>query len=507
MGVASPASPGTINFSINQSAVNALSAGLYYGTIRVTSSGVIDSPQDFQVVLNVGPAASEVIPDPEAAGLVFIGSGAGLPGQTPAQTIQLFGSSAASIEFQTSPTTIDGSGWLAVTPRMGSASASSPAQVSVAANPAGLGPGVYRGGVGFAYASSVRTVNVTLIVPPGASCTGTQLVATQTGLVSNFSVPASLPVPVAIQLRDTCGNTIGNAQIVTTFSNGDPPLVLSPVDTVNGIYSGTWTPLNTQSQVTLLTTASAPGYTTATTLTPGQVAPDAAPALVPNGTLDVFNPQVGAGLAPGNIVQIYGSGLAGQATSSTVLPLPTAVNGTSLTIGGLNAPLYYVSPGQINAQVPFELAAGNQYHVVVNTNGALTTPQPIQLMQADPAVLQYNSGEVVAQHHDGTLIQSSSPAVPGEFVTVYLSGLGVTNGPVASGAPSPGNPLANVADPPTLTLNGAQVPVLFGGLTPTLVGLYQIDFQVPQPLANGNYTLSIAQSGTSSNNTVLPVKN
>jgi len=243
------------------------------------------------------------------------------------------------------------------------------------------------------------------------------------------------------------------------------------------------------------------------TQTPGQVAPDAAPALAPNGTLDVFNPQIGAGLAPGNIVQIYGSGLAGPATASTVLPLPTAVNGTSVTIGGLNAPLYYVSPGQINAQVPFELAAGGQYEVVVNANGALTTPQTIQLTQAEPAVLQFNSGAAVAQHHDGTLVQSSSPAAPGEFITIYLSGMGATNGPVASGAASPGNPLASVADTATLALNGAQVPVLFEGLTPTLVGLYQIDFQVPQPLANGNYTLSIAQSGTVSNNTVLPVRN
>ena len=206
-------------------------------------------------------------------------------------------------------------------------------------------------------------------------------------------------------------------------------------------------------------------------------------------------------------MQIYGSGLAGTATAPTALPLPSAVNGTSVTIGGLPAPLYYVSPGQINAQIPFELTAGGQYQVVVNANGALTTPQTIQLTQADPAVLQFNSGAVVAQHHDGTLIQDSSPAVPGEFVTIYLSGMGATNGPVPSGAASPGSPLASVADTATLTLNGAQVPVLFQGLTPTLVGLYQIDFQVPRTLANGNYTLSIAQSGTVSNNTALPVKN
>jgi uncharacterized protein (TIGR03437 family) len=527
-GAASPASPGTVSFSIDQSAASALPAGLYYGTIRVATTGAVDSPRDFQVVLSISPAATKVVPDPEPAGLLFISSGAALP----PQTIQLFASSTSAIDFQTAASVIDGSGWLSVTPATGSTLASSPAQISVTASAADLNPGVYRGSVSFAFATStVRTVNVTLIVEgapgttsdaspaggssngkaspaaSGSACAGAQLVPTQTGLVSNFSAPASWPTPLAITLVDTCGNPVGSAQIVTTFSNGDPPLVLSAIDTASGLYSATWTPRNTSSQVTILARASAPGYSNVTTQIAGQVAPNTVPVLAQNGTLDIFHPQVGAGLGPGNIVQIYGSGLAGQATAPAVLPLPTEVNGTSVIIGGVTAPLFYVSPGQINAQIPFELAAGNQYQLIVSANGALTTPQPIQLTPAVPAILQFNSGEVVAQHQDGTLIQDSSPAAPGEYVTIYLTGLGATDIAVPSGAPSPSSPLANVLDTPVVTLNDNQVLLQFAGLTPGAVGLYQINFQVPQPLGDGNYTLLIAQSGTVSNQTILPVMN
>ena len=159
-------------------------------------------------------------------------------------------------------------------------------------------------------------------------------------------------------------------------------------------------------------------------------------------------------------------------------------------IGGVEAPLYYVSPSQINAQIPFELTAGNQYQVIVNANGALTTPQPIQLTQAVPAILQFTSGAVVAQHQDGTLISDTAPAAPGEYITIYLSGLGATNPPVASGVASPSNPPATVVDTPVLTLNTTTIPVSFAGLAPGFVGLYQINFQVPAPLADGNYELA-----------------
>jgi uncharacterized protein (TIGR03437 family) len=78
---------------------------------------------------------------------------------------------------------------------------------------------------------------------------------------------------------------------------------------------------------------------------------------------------------------------------------------------------------------------------------------------------------------------------------------------VPSGAPSPLSPLARVMENPLMTLNGAATPALFIGLTPGLVGLYQVNFQVPAQLQDGDYTLLISASGTVANKTILPVKN
>ena len=215
---------------------------------------------------------------------------------------------------------------------------------------------------------------------------------------------------------------------------------------------------------------------------------------------------MGAGLGPGNIIQIYGTNLASLQSTPAVLPLPTSVSGTSVIIGGVQAPLFYVSPTQINAQIPFGLVAGNQYQLLVNANGALTTPLALQLNAGAPAILNFSSGAVVAQHLDGTLVLPASPATPGEYIIMYSSGLGATDITVASGAASPSNPPANVTVQPVLTLNGNPVNLLFAGLTPGLVGLYQINFQVPPTLTTGNYTMVLTQAGTPSNTTVLPVK-
>ena len=192
-------------------------------------------------------------------------------------------------------------------------------------------------------------------------------------------------------------------------------------------------------------TATAPGFAPATVQISGAVAPNVAPTLNVNGTLDAFAiaAEPGVSIAPGTIVAIYGAGLAGQ-TSSGTLPLMTNLGGTSVIIGGIAAPLYFVSPGQINAQVPFELTAGQPYQLIVSANGALTTPQTIQLGTVTPGIAEYPSGYALAQHNaDGSLITDASPAKPGEYVIIYLLGMGPTTVPVASGAVSPSSPLAS----------------------------------------------------------------
>ncbi len=520
-GSSTATAPGAVSYSIDQTTAAALGPGAYYGTIRVASSNGVNSPQDFQVVLNVTAAAQKQQPNPTPAGLIFVTTVNGAP---PAQIDEVFASSAEAVSYQASASTVDGFAWLSVIPVTGTTSASAPAQTSISVSPDGLATGVYLGSVSYSLsAAAVRTVNVTLVVVDAtaptvsqrgagssaaaqAVCIATQIVPTQTGLVNNFSASASTPTPVEIGLVDDCGNPVTTGQIVTTFSNADSPLVLNLENSSSGLYSGTWTPLTSGSQVIVTATATAPGFVAATARISGAVMPNVAPALAPNGTLHVFTPEVGAPLAPGTIVQIYGSSLATQTMAATAAPLPTNLGGTSVIVGGLPVPLFFVSPAQVNAQLPFELAPGQPYQVIVSNNGALSTPESIQSIAATPGVASLPSGYADAQHaSDGSAVTQASPAKPGEYIVIYLAGMGPTTIPVPSGAEAPSNPLARTVAAPTITLNSEPVSFLFSGLTPGLAGLYQIDLQVPADAQDGDLSLVVNQPGFQGSPVILPV--
>jgi uncharacterized protein (TIGR03437 family) len=332
-------------------------------------------------------------------------------------------------------------------------------------------------------------------------------VPTQTGLVTNFAAPAAWPTPLEIQLSTNCGNPVTNGQVVATFSNGDPPLSLTLANASTGRYSGTWTPRGTGSQVTILAKATAPGFPAATAQIAGAVIPNVAPVLAHNGTLHVFNPQVGAPLAPGTIVEIFGSSLASQTVLNSVIPLPKNLGGTSVIIGGIEAPLFFVSPFQVNAQIPFELAPGQPYQVIVNANGALTTPDSLQSTTAAPGIASLPTGFANAQHSaDSTSITEASPAKPGEFIILYLAGMGATDHLVASGASAPTDPLARATVPPSVTLDSQPVQFFYAGLTPGLAGLYQINLQIPVDAKDGDLNLVVNQGEFQGGTVILPVR-
>lgn len=513
-GSSTATAAGTVSYAIDPVAASQLTAGIYYGTIRVTSSSATNSPQDYQVSLAVGPPTSLPTPVPLPFGLLYY------TGSTAPKSVSVFSSSAAPTAYQASAATSDGANWLSVSPNTGTASSSAPGASTVSMNTAGLSRGIYTGLVNYAFsADAVRSVNVVLIVtgPSGSSesgltplaassCTPAQLVLTQIGLPGNFQLLSSLPAPVGVLLTDNCGAPVNNAQVTASFTNGDAGITLSPVDSVSGIYYGTWVPLAVSPQVSVVATATASGLAAGAAKTNGIVAQNPGPVLTQNAVLHVYNPLIGGAVAPGTILQIYGSNLAGAPVTSSTLPLPTTLGGTSVSIGGIPAPLYYVSPTQINAQAPFELVPGNQYQVVANVNGALTAPQTVAVIPGIAGIAAFPNGQIVAQHLDGTLISEASPAQPGSYVVMYLAGLGALDTPVPTGAASPLNPLAHPSVPPVLTLNGAPQPLQFVGLTPGLVGLYQINFQVPAGTPNGDMKLVVTYPGSPAGNAViLPV--
>jgi uncharacterized protein (TIGR03437 family) len=531
-GTSTPGQPGTISYSFNSAAAS-LAAGIYAGIIQVSSDGAGNTPVNFVVALTVTAVAAPVVPFPSPGGLLFLTT----VGNNPApKTVTVRVNSANTVSFQASPN----QPWLSVA-STGTASTAAPGSSSVSVNVTGLVAGLYIGQVGYQTSSgSPRAVTVVLVVLPAgrtlgtsaapvqvsglggglhpsaftpqATCTPTTLFVAQTGLVDNFQQPTALPTPLSVIVIDDCGSLVTNANVTVTFSNGDAPIPLSAAAQVaaSGVYSGTWTPTNPGSQVSVKATAALTGLTSASAIVTGQVTSSGLPILTKNSTTNVYSAVLGAGIAPGTLVMMYGVNLAPAAAQATSIPLPTSLAGTSVTIGGIAAPLYYVGPTQINAEVPVELVPGNQYQVIVTSNGAVTVPDLIQVSAVSPGVASGLSGLAVAQHAANyATITEANPAKPGEYVTLYLSGLGATTVAVADGAASPSDPpgLAYASVQPTLTLNGTPVPISFAGLTPTLVGLFQINFQLPANTPNGDSQLVVTQSGVSNGAVILPVHN
>ncbi len=524
-GTATNSAPGEIAF---QAKSEGLPKGAYYALLSISAPEPFDSPLDFLVVLDVEDASAPPVPDTYPSGLVYAATGSANP---PSQPVLVYTSSDKPVAYQLAVDTESGGNWLSVTPMSGMLATLSPAQLSVSVNPGDLPPGIYRGGVNISISNlEVRTVNVTLIVPASGaasaaatssahpasratatpaqsgSCTPANLVLTETGLPGNFSTPAAWPSFLAVQLADDCGNPVKDGYVIADFSNGDPPLSLSLSDISMPVYSATWTPVNPVTELTITMQATAPGLNPASTQLVGGVSATPYPILSQNSTVNNLNQQPGAPLAPGTIVAIYGSALAPGNTTASGAP-PTVLGGSSVVIGGELAPIFFVSANQINAQLPTDLLPGQQYQVLVLANGGYSSPDTINIDPATPGVERQTNGQVIAQHQNASLVTPDSPAKPGEYLVVYLAGMGLTNPLVAAGVLSPASPLASVDIAPTVTLDGQPVSVQFAGLTPGLVGFYQINFQVPKNAKTGSLELQIVQMGAASNTSVLIVGN
>ena len=173
-----------------------------------------------------------------------------------------------------------------------------------------------------------------------------------------------------------------------------------------------------------------------------------------------------------------------------------------VVVGGVDAPLYFLSPGQLNIQIPYELSPLSTYQIVAIVNNAVSNPQSIDLVAQVPGITSFADGRLIAQHADFTLVSASSPAKPGEILVMYLAGMGFTSTPVRSGTLSPAT---QVTVPAKVTVDGINAEVFYAGLTPGGIGLYQINFRVPTSVKADNVKVQVIQGPSSSNVTTLPV--
>jgi uncharacterized protein (TIGR03437 family) len=199
------------------------------------------------------------------------------------------------------------------------------------------------------------------------------------------------------------------------------------------------------------------------------------------------------------------------------LPLPMAIDGVNVSFdvpsAGISVPgnLIFVSPGQINVQVPWELQGQSSAQVKVTMDEMYGYPVfgnvvTVPLTACAPAF--YVGGGTIAAEDaiTGAQILASNPAHPGEILSLYANGLGpVTNQP-ASGAAAVATPLSQTTGaPPVVTIGGQQVTPSFSGLAPGYPGLYQLNVTVPAGLT-GNQNVTVSIGGQTSPVVVLPVK-
>lgn len=234
-------------------------------------------------------------------------------------------------------------------------------------------------------------------------------------------------------------------------------------------------------------------------------------------------------VAPGEIVAAFGSGFpAGTVVNiaASTLPLPTKLSSVVVRVNGVNAPLFYAGAGgvfgdglfQINYQLPFETAAGTAT-VDVLYDGKLAASEYLNVSAAAPGVFTRDAsgqGQAVALNQDFSFNGAARPEARGRFLVVFANGQGgqlldaasrqlIT---LPSGAAAPASPLYVTPENPTVTIGGMAAPVAFSGLSPGLVGLWQLNVQIPANAPVGNAVpLVISFGEKNSRTTTIAVSN
>jgi uncharacterized protein (TIGR03437 family) len=196
-----------------------------------------------------------------------------------------------------------------------------------------------------------------------------------------------------------------------------------------------------------------------------------------------------------------GTGFSDAVFAAQSYPLPRSLGGVSVSVNGVDAPLYSVSPRQIMFQTPWstDTAASVEVHA------GSTSPFESQLRFSTAAPPALGAFLPLAIHQDwGELVTPDLPARPGEILHLYGTGFGGVDPTQADGAPAPADPPARTVVPVACWTWGAdqttrlEVPVLFAGLAPGLVGYYQMDIRLPASNLPASVQLNCTGDGDNS---------
>ncbi len=217
---------------------------------------------------------------------------------------------------------------------------------------------------------------------------------------------------------------------------------------------------------------------------------DSAPRFSASGVVNAasFAPGApsGSGFAPGSLLAIFGADLAAGVETAAAFPLPNELQSARVIVNGVPAPLLFVSPSQVNFQLPFEVS-GERFALMATTLLGTGAQVELALGSAQPGIFfDPSDGTGAVVHRDGA-------------IEIFATGLGAVSPSVRTGAPAPAAPISRVVGAMRAWVDGVEAPVAFAGLAPLTAGLYQVNVDLQVDPAPGRHTLAIAVDGRKSN--------
>jgi uncharacterized protein (TIGR03437 family) len=509
-GTLGAATPGSVNVSVNP---NGLVAGTYNGAVAITAASATNSPLTVPVTLTVTGVPPTISATP--ASLAFNYSVGG--SVVPAQTISVGSSNPTSgVSFSASTS---GGSWLSASPGSGT----TPGSVSVSVNPSGLTAGTYKGAVNLVASgasNSPQAVNVTLTITASPALTvqkthsgvfsqgqaGSYTITvtnSSTGGPTSGTVSVTDTLPAGLALVSMAGP--GWSCVGTTCTRGDP---LAPGSTYPSITANVNVASTAPSQVTNQATASGGGSALATADDVTNIAASSLPVIssVANAAGE------GNAVAQNTWIEIKGLNLSPdtrtwQTSDFVNNQLPVRLDGVGVTVNGYSAYVYYISPTQVNVLTPLDSTLGS-VPVQLTNNGSTSAAFTIQLQSYAPGLFEFSgSSYVAATHANGSLLGpaslypgSTTPANPGEVITLYGNGFGQTLPPLVSGSETQTGILPTL---PVVMIGGAAAAVQFAGVVAP--GLYQLNVFVPATISAGDATVVATLNSVTSNTAMLSV--
>jgi uncharacterized protein (TIGR03437 family) len=319
---------------------------------------------------------------------------------------------------------------------------------------------------------------------------------------------APLPNPVVFRVRDANLLPYSGVPVVLSASGNGLVTPTSALTDALGRLQANWT-LATMSSLNTLTATieGAPGsQVTLQALSVGSPPAFSAAGIVNAASFGLGTASPHRNLSPGSLVTIFGEGLSLETRDAPSLPLPLLLGGVRVLFNGAPAPLLYVSPRQINVQVPFEIS-GASVEIAIQTPAGTTAAIVVGTASTQPGIFfDFTSGlGAVVNAGDGTPVWVR-PVRAGSAVSIFCTGLGAVTPAGLTGAAAPALPPAKTQLGVSATVGGLAATVTFSGLAPGFAGLYQVNVDLPPGLPPGPHLLSITAAGRQSNEVLIDVE-